>query len=427
LGPSVRQLLDRYRDGTLRPSEAVERFRDRWRARQEIVGAFTATRWEEALREAVRADRGYRRGQPRPLAGVPVAIKDLIDTSDCVTAYGSPLFAGHRPARDAEVVGALRRAGAIVVGKTVTHEFAWGITSLSPHGTRCRNPLDPERIAGGSSGGSAAAVADGQVPAAIGTDTAGSIRIPAALCGVSGFKPSFGALDTRGCWPLAPSLDHVGVIVEDPFDAALLTAAIRGMPSASLGPGASRVAVASDLPMADQDALGAAGVELVEGAPLEADRAYMALGTIQAFEALAVHRAAGLYPARRDHYGADVRRRLDRAAEVPESAYEEALAARSDLRRHLAASFAGAEVLVTPMPSIDPPRVADFTRDDEDRFRAVLIPACATQSLHGLPSFVLSPSSDRRFSASLQITGRRGRDQLVLETAAALVRRQVGS
>ncbi len=420
---SARRLLEGYREGAVLPSEVVEQLRDRWRARQDAVGAFAATRWDGALVEALEHDAAYRRGSPRgALAGVPLAVKDLIDTADCPTEYGSPVFGGHRPARDADVVAAARRAGAIVVGKTVTHEFGWGITSLSVHGSRCRNSLDPERIAGGSSGGSAAAVADGQVPLAIGTDTAGSVRIPAAFCGATGFKPTFDTISTRGCWPLAPSLDHVGVIVGDPLDAVPLVQALCGMRP---GPGpeaaAPAVAVDPDAPVSVRRALAGAPLETLEGEALDWKRANRCLRTIQGFEAIAVHRAAGLYPERRDQYGEDVRLRLDRAAGITEAAYVEALDHRESMRQRCAAAFAGQDILVSAAATIDPPEVAELGEDGADsRLRDGLIPNFAPQSLFGLPACVIPIQAERGSPSSLQVTGRRGCDDLVLATAAAI-------
>jgi hypothetical protein len=163
------------------------------------VGAFVAVLGDRAMAEAAQRDAELRRGSAAgPLHGVPVAVKDLVDVAGVVTAAGSPKLAGNLAGRDAEVVARLRTAGAVVVGKTRTHEFAYGV--VTP-GTV--NPWNPDRIAGGSSGGSAAAVAAGLVPAAVGSDTAGSIRIPAACCGVVGLKPTWGRVPATGVWPLS--------------------------------------------------------------------------------------------------------------------------------------------------------------------------------------------------------------------------------
>src|SRR5919201_683616 len=146
----------------------------------------------------------------RPGEGIPLAVKDLFDTAGLTTTYGSAIFADHVPPTTAEAVLRLEAAGYVNVGKTNLHEFAYGITSENPHFGTVPNPIAPGRIAGGSSGGSAAALAAGLADAALGTDSGGSIRIPAACCGVVGFKPTFGLVPTEGCFPLAPSYDHVG-------------------------------------------------------------------------------------------------------------------------------------------------------------------------------------------------------------------------
>src|SRR6266545_1483225 len=145
-----------------------------------------------------------------PGSGIPLAVKDLFDTAGLTTTYGSAIFAEHVPAATAEAVARLEQAGYANVGKTNLHEFAYGTTSENPHFGNVPNPLAPGRIAGGSSGGSAAALAAGLADAAIGSDTGGSIRIPAACCGVVGFKPTFDLVPLAGCFPLAPSLDHGG-------------------------------------------------------------------------------------------------------------------------------------------------------------------------------------------------------------------------
>jgi len=187
--------------------------------REPVVQAWEAIDAEAALREARRIDA--LRDKPA-LHGLPIGVKDLIDTRDLPTAYGSPIHRGHRPAEDAACVRRLREAGAIVLGKTVTTEFA----VYAPGKTR--NPRDPSRTPGGSSSGSAAAVADGMVPAALGTQTAASIIRPASFCGVIGLKPTHGLLPLEGVHPLAPSLDTLGFFVREIEDARLLLGVLSG-------------------------------------------------------------------------------------------------------------------------------------------------------------------------------------------------------
>jgi Amidase len=198
-GVGLGETAQLVREGAASSAELVEAALARTEALDGRLGAFVTVLADRARADAAARDLQRRRGEPLgPLHGVPVAVKDLVDIAGTVTGAGSPKLAGNLATRDAEVVARLRAAGAVVVGKTRTHEFAYGV--LTP-GTV--NPWDGTRIAGGSSGGSAAAVAAGLVPAAVGTDTAGSVRIPAACCGVVGFKPTLGRVPATGVWPLS--------------------------------------------------------------------------------------------------------------------------------------------------------------------------------------------------------------------------------
>ncbi len=184
---------------------------------------------ESALAEARAAEEEISRGQWRgPLHGIPIALKDLIDTAGVRTTSASALHKDRVPTEDAEVVRRLREAGAVIVGKNNLHEFAYGGSSLVSYFGDVHNPWDVSRIAGGSSGGSAASVAAGMAYAAIGTDTAGSIREPAALCGCVGLKPTYGRVSSRGVIPLSTSLDHVGPLAASVEDAAIVLQAIAG-------------------------------------------------------------------------------------------------------------------------------------------------------------------------------------------------------
>lgn len=163
-----------------------------------------------------------------PLLGIPIAVKDLFDTVGVRTTYGSKFFADHVPAEDAYVIQKIKKVGGKIIGKTNTHEIALGVTNNNPHFGACKNPWNLERTPGGSSGGSAVAVATGMAMAALGTDTGGSIRIPAALCGVVGLKPTYGRVSLRGVFPLSWNLDHAGPITRNVEDAALLLQVIGG-------------------------------------------------------------------------------------------------------------------------------------------------------------------------------------------------------
>jgi aspartyl-tRNA(Asn)/glutamyl-tRNA(Gln) amidotransferase subunit A len=222
------------REGEVRSVELVERALERIAALDSELGAFVLVLGDQARAEAAERDHERRQGRAGgALHGVPVAVKDLIDVEGVVTGAGSVKLAGNLAGRDAEVVARLRDAGAVVVGKTRTHEFAYGVTTP---GTA--NPWDPERTAGGSSGGSAAAVAAGLVAGALGSDTAGSIRIPSSCCGVVGLKPTWGRVPATGVWPLSWSCDHVGPIAATVADVALLDEVLAAEPGGEAGPGA---------------------------------------------------------------------------------------------------------------------------------------------------------------------------------------------
>ena len=203
--------------GRLKPSRLVEDLLDRVAAREPRLRAWAAID-ADRLRAAARAlDDAPARG---PLHGVPVAVKDLIDTADLPTGYGSDIYRGHRPDRDAACVARLRAAGGLIMGKTVTNEFAYSRPAAT------RNPRNPAYVPGGSSGGSAAAVADGMVPAALGTQTGGSIVGPAAYCGVIGYKPARGTIPTAGLKFVAPSIDTIGFLCRSLDDIPPLMAAL---------------------------------------------------------------------------------------------------------------------------------------------------------------------------------------------------------
>ncbi|HEU4479526.1 MAG TPA: amidase, partial [Pyrinomonadaceae bacterium] len=193
------------------------------------VNAFITVMHDSALAQAREAEAEIHEGNWRgPLHGIPIGLKDLIDTAGVKTTCGSALFADRVPTDDAEIVRRLKNAGAVLIGKQNMQEFAWGGTSTSSFFGPVHNPWDFDRIAGGSSGGSAAAVASGMCFGAIGTDTGGSVRQPAAFCGIVGLKPTYGRVSTRGVFPLSMSLDHVGTLCRNVVDTALMLEAIAG-------------------------------------------------------------------------------------------------------------------------------------------------------------------------------------------------------
>ncbi|GHO53161.1 amidase [Ktedonobacter robiniae] len=219
---SIREVAEELQAGIIMPTELVEETLNLIEERDTEVKAFVTVMREEAMAQAEQAERELRTGLKRgPLHGIPIAIKDLIAVKGVRTTGSSQVLAEHVSEEDATVIELLRKSGAILIGKTNTYEFAYG-----PYSPPTRNPWDLTRTTGGSSGGSAAAVAAGMVLGAIGTDTGGSIRIPSALCGVTGLKPTYGRVSCHGVLPLSWSLDHVGPIARSAEDCAFIFDAI---------------------------------------------------------------------------------------------------------------------------------------------------------------------------------------------------------
>jgi aspartyl-tRNA(Asn)/glutamyl-tRNA(Gln) amidotransferase subunit A len=219
-----------FRDGSLTPEQLTGNLLERIERENPRLNAFYEVFAAEARVAAAAATRELREGRDRgPLHGIPVAIKDLFDVAGHVTTAGThPGFHPPPANADCDVVARLRASGAVLLGKTAVHEWALGVSTLNPHFGPTRNPHDTERIPGGSSGGSGAALAAGLTVLALGTDTGGSIRIPAALCGVVGLKPTYGLVSLRGVTPLSRSLDHAGPMATSVEDAFLLLEGISG-------------------------------------------------------------------------------------------------------------------------------------------------------------------------------------------------------
>ncbi len=440
---SATELIRGYRARDFSPREVLEALAGRIAGLDSQLGAFTELSLERARAEADAATEAYGRRTPvERLAGVPFAAKDMFDTADVRTSYGSSMFAHHVPARDAAAVASLRAAGAILLGKTQTHEFAWGLTSINALGTS-RNPWRRERISGGSSGGSAVALAAGLTPLALGSDTGGSVRIPAGFCGILGFKPTYGRLDTEGLWPLAPSLDHVGLMARTPEDVALLLDVLGDRPErarARLGPPALDGVTAIVCPelhavtpspeveltyrrtLARLERLGA---RIVERSFPAAPSILESFAVIQPREAVQVHRDSGLFPARLEGYGDDVRARLERGATVDGESYVRASAQRELLRAAFGRLLAGDAVLLTPISTVSP-LLADPGPGAQERdaaFRRAVLPYTTPQDLLGLPAAVLRAGFDALdVPIGMQITGAPWREEAVLRVVAALQR-----
>lgn len=410
---SALELAGRIEHGELAPADVVDLCAEAVARREDEVGAFAI----------LDVERMRKRAQDRaaeliaaPLRGLPVGVKDLYDTADFPTAYGSPIYAGHRPASDAALVSMIRRAGGLILGKTVMTPLAF----IDPAGTR--NPHHPEHTPGGSSSGSAAAVAAGMLPIAVGTQTAGSIIRPAAFCGVAGYKPSFKLLPMVGCKPFAWSLDTAGLFAARVADVAFAAAAITGrdLRIDRAQPAAPRIALvrthvwpeASDaMQSAVEDAArlaerAGAKVAEVRLPPIFED-AFRAHGTIQDYEA---YRALAFeYDYHRDKIGSKLRAMLDEAGKIAAADYDAARRTARRARQALADLMTDTDVLITPSAPGAAPKSLDSTG----------LPIFnRLWTLMGAPSINVAGEVDSaRLPLGVQIVGRFARDRAALEAA----------
>ncbi len=356
----------------------------------------------------------------RAAAGRPLAVKDLFDTAGLTTTYGSAVFRDHVPGGTAEAVRRLEGAGWATVGKTNLHEFAYGITSQNPHYGTVPNPRAPGRIAGGSSGGSAAALAAGLAEGALGTDSGGSIRIPAACCGVVGFKPTFGLVPMEGCFPLAPSFDHAGPMARSvavcaemmgPLAPDLQTEEVGSLDDLRVG--VAWTEAADPLVRARVEAAaalaGARPVDLEYANGLAA--AFMHVGA-------AVHR--DLHAALGALYGRNVGTMVRGCLAVTEDEAALARAERERYRERLAGTWEQIDLLITPTLARVPP-AAD---GDELGLRELYIRFTIPFNATGAPALALPcGEAEDGLPASVQLVGPPGADALVLAAGALLEER----
>jgi len=428
VGTSVAELGQRLRSGELTSVEIVQAALDSIARLNPALNAFVHVNIEGALAQAIQADAQLRAGRDAgPLHGIPVAIKDNIDTFDMPTTYGSAHFAHHAPTQDALCVQRLRQAGAVILGKTLTHEFAYGPTGdRSLQGASC-NPWDLGRMTGGSSAGSAAAVAAGLVPVALGTDTGGSIRIPAGLCGAVGFKPSVAAVPMDGIFPLCRTLDHVGPIANTVQDAALVFAAISCQSNPATQPSAPRVAwidvqafTAID-PQVSERARAHARLLFGPGLTTLADFAatFAQLKTsmppIQRAEAYEVHQQRVAQAPQL--FDAEVLERLQMSAEIRGWEYIQAMKNRDVLIRTMAAYFEQFDLLVMPTlpitaPELDQREIA--VGEDQLSVREAVLSLTSAWNLTGLPAISIPAGLVNGLPVGLQVIAASGKDTYLL-------------
>jgi aspartyl-tRNA(Asn)/glutamyl-tRNA(Gln) amidotransferase subunit A len=454
---TISELSQRLRRREVSPVEITRDCLERIEWLNPELNAFITVTGESAVAEARLAEGEILRGEWRgPLHGVPVALKDLIDTAGVRTTAASALYKDRVPEQDADVVRRLRQAGAIIVGKNNLHEFAYGGSSVVSYFGDVHNPWNRGRIAGGSSGGSAAAVVAGLAFAAIGTDTAGSIREPAALCGCVGLKPTYGRVSSRGVIALSLSLDHVGPLAATVADAAIVLQAIAGYDSADITSADAAVAdyVAAlredskslrvGVPRAyffdDLDAEVASAMEhALRGiATLVAEVKDVQVDVpldraLQTAESYAYHAEnAAKSP---ELYQPETLRRIRRGEDVSAAEYIQRRRELDEARRNIGQVFAGVDLLVTPTMPMPAPAIADLKADPEALRPAELKLLRNTRPFNvwGLPAIsVPCGFAHSGLPIGLQIAGPHWREDLVLrlahayEQATAWHRRLVG-
>ena len=387
LRPGIEKLGALFAEGSLSPVEVVQDLLRRIESVDPTLNSYLTVTAEPALSQAAEAELEIRAGRKRgPLHGIPYAAKDLVDTSGIRTTVGSRLRAHHVPSSNAAVIEKLDAAGAILIGKTGLHEWAYGITSSNPHFGPVRNPWNPERIPGGSSGGSAAALAAGLCAFSLGSDTGGSIRIPAALCGVTGLKPTFGRISRRGVFPLGHTLDTLGpfglrvadtaftygaIAGYDPRDPAsvdrpvelptlppepCLKGTVIGVPSSfffdRFDP---EIADAAGNALSVLEGLGAA-LRSVRTPDVEAANSLHRL--ILLAEAASVHRRR--LESHRTEFGQDVRALLDQGRFVLATDYLDAQRARREFCREFDSVLDNVDALVIPSVPIPTARIGEL-------------------------------------------------------------------
>ena len=408
---TLTRALELLRRREISPVELTRAHLERIQALDPRLNCFITLAPEAALEAARRAEAALLQGQDLPpLLGAPLALKDLFETCGLRTTAGTTFFDDWAPEQDAAVVEKLRLAGAVILGKLNMHEIALGVTNVNPHYGPCRNPWDPERVSGGSSGGSAAALAARLCLGALGTDTGGSIRIPASLCGVVGLKPTYGRVSLRGVVPLSWNLDHAGPMARSAGDAALLYQVIAGydpLDPASVERPVEPVPQAGSLrglrvALAGGAFFSRAGEEVLEAVGAAA-RLFEDLGarveTVELDEAREAARANGLmtpadaaaFHRRRleqepQGFGEDVLRRLQAGAAFSSGEYSLARRTQAEFRRRMERFFSEYDLLLTPATPIAAPPIQGPDAVEQAR---LLTRFTAPFNLSGLPALSL--------------------------------------
>ncbi len=447
---TIQELAPQIEAGKISPVELTQRCLDQIRKHQSALNAFLTVMEEAALAQARQAEREIRTGHYRgPLHGIPYAAKDLFCTKGVATTAGSKILKDYVPDYDATVIERLREAGAVLVGKAGLHEFAYGITSNNPHFGAIRNPWDRTRIPGGSSGGSTAALAADQCVFSLGSDTGGSVRIPASFCGVVGLKPTFGRISRYGVLPLGHTLDHVGHFANSVADAATLLFALAGpdpLDDSSVSEAPPKVElpaepkldgqrvgvptryyfdrVEPDVEKAVRGAIGklrGLGAEIVDVDIPDIEDFTVLSRLILLPEATALHRRH--LATRRADIGPDVLALLDQGQFVLAADYLDAQRRRRQLVQALNKVFDRVDVIVTPTTPVTAPQIGDATVEvggvQEDA-RLASTRFVRALNMAGVPALSVPCGLDSKgLPIGLQIFGRAFDEESVLQVGHA--------
>ena len=441
---SIGEASELLRKRELSPVELTKNCLQRIETLNPVLNAFITVTVEQALAQARAAEAEISRGHWRgPLHGIPLGLKDLIDTAGVRTTAASALFKDRVPAADAEVVRRLKNAGAVFLGKQNLHEFAYGGSSMISYYGEVRNPWNPAYITGGSSGGSAAAVAAGLVYGAIGTDTAGSIREPASQCGVVGLKPTYGRVSTRGVIPLSPALDHVGPITRTVSDAAVMLRAIAGYDERDInsidmpvpdflgairrGSKALRLGVPRKFFYEELDPEVASAMEraldtlaAISGGCREIGLDVPTDRTLQSAESYAYH--APFVSRSPDLYQPETLNRILKGADISGEEVEQRRSELREIRRKIDKVFESIDVLITPTTPVPAPTIAEL-KENPDLLRPrelLLLRNTRPVNVWGLPAIsVPCGFTTAGLPIGLQIIAPHWRENRVLQLACA--------
>lgn len=447
---SIKEASELISTHEVKPSELVEAHIERINTTDDKLNSFVTVLAESALSSSLIAEKEIMSGNYRsPLHGIPIGLKDLYDTAGITTAVGSKIYRNRVPRKDAIVVSRLKEAGAIVVGKLQMHEFALGATSINPHDGPARNPWDTDRITGGSSGGSASSVAAGQCMASLGTDTGGSIRIPSALCGIVGLKPTFGRVSRNGVFPLSWTMDTVGPMTRTVEDSALMLNAM-----ASFDPEDPGSASHKTEDFTKKLGLGIKGLTIgvpqeyfyettsteVREALSEAKKVFQSLGaqvipisipvlehslaisgTIMLTEAASVHESN--LKDKASDIGDDVRLRLTQGALYSAVDYLKAQRGRHEFNSQMNKAMETVDILLAPTVGIGAPKIDDKTivlHGVEYPALALMPRLTRPHNICGLPTISIPCGfTSSGLPIGMQLAGRAFEDSVVIQTADA--------